>query len=172
MSEDFIDYASLIDEAMHIIVKKSLIIAATSKLPGNHHFFISFLTKFPDVKISPKLHSKYPQEMTIVLQFQFDNLLVDDNGFSVQLSFDNVKEQVEVPFAAITAFADPSVKFGLQFRHTSESFSEDHDDDTVQFGKNNIKNKIKKLPDSKVLKKAIEESGSGNVITLDSFRKK
>ena len=121
MSKNPIDYSLLVDDAMHLIVKKSLEIFSERKFIGDHHFFISFITKYPGVSISEKLHNKYPYEMTIVLQHQFENLIVKDDHFSVELSFDNQQEKIAIPFAALTAFADPSVKFGLQFRHIDES---------------------------------------------------
>lgn len=112
-----INYGALIDKAMHYIVKEALQIVTESGLPGNHHFFISFLTHYPGVVISERLRKKYPEEMTIVLQYQFEELAVTENAFSVVLSFDNIKERIVIPFMALSAFADPSVKFGLQFRH-------------------------------------------------------
>ena len=121
MNMGLIDYSALVDDAMHLIVKKSLRIFAQANLHGDHHFFISFITKYPGVVISEKLHNKYPYEMTIVLQHQFEKLIVSDDHFSVLLSFDNQQEKIVIPFAALTAFADPSVKFGLQFRHIDDS---------------------------------------------------
>lgn len=120
-THNVIDYSSLVDEAMHFIVKRSLEIFAQSNFDNDHHFFISFITKYPGVVISEKLHNKYPYEMTIVLQYQFEDLRISENGFSVKLSFDNQKETMVIPFSALTAFADPSVKFGLQFRHIDEN---------------------------------------------------
>jgi uncharacterized protein len=120
MTKDIIDYTALVDDAMHMIVKKSLEIFAGKESLGEHHFFISFITKYPGVSLSEKLQNKYPYEMTIVLQYQFESLIVEDNSFSVSLSFGNEEEKLVIPFAALTAFADPSVKFGLQFRHANE----------------------------------------------------
>ena len=85
-------------------------------MPGEHHFYISFNTEFPGVRISPRLREKYPEEMTIVLQHQFWDLAVTEHGFEVGLSFSNVPEKLYVPFEAVTGFFDPSVKFGLQVR--------------------------------------------------------
>jgi hypothetical protein len=125
MSNDFIDYGKLIDDAMHIIVRNALQRVSKEGLPGKHHFFISFLTSYPGVVLSDTLRKKYPDEMTIVLQHQFENLKVTDKRFDVVLSFDNVKENIGAPFDALLAFADPSVKFGLQFRQIEESYEED-----------------------------------------------
>lgn len=119
--QDLINYAALIDEAMHIIVKKALLAVKNDRLPGQHHFFISFLTNYPGVSLSERVKKNYPHEMTIVLQYQFEELTVNDKDFSVILSFDNVKEKIIIPFAALTAFADPSVKFGLQFKYVLDS---------------------------------------------------
>jgi hypothetical protein len=166
MSEDFINYGALIDEAMHIIVKKSLKIASSKKLPGDHHFFISFMTKYHGVGLSDKLKKKYPQEMTIVLQFQYEDLKVEEEFFSVILSFDNIKEKIIIPFASITAFADPSVKFGLQFRHVDEDFEEEI---TLQ---DYSSNRTPSIKNNKATKEVIKDSGASNVVTLDNFRKK
>src|ERR1700735_1884512 len=116
MTEDYIEYGRLIDEAMRQIVRKSLLLVGEHGLKGDHHFFITFQTKFPGVMISDRLLEKYPEEMTIIIPHQFWELETDERGFSVVLSFDNIHESLVIPFEALTSFADPSVKFGLQFR--------------------------------------------------------
>ncbi len=170
---DFIDYGHLIDDAMHIIVKKVLERVAKEGLPGKHHFFISFATKHAGVKISKELRGKYSEEITIVLQHQFDELKVNDSGFSVVLSFDNVKERIEVPFDALVAFADPSVKFGLQFRHLDE-FDDMEDENLPEVKKSpsalGKKGKAAAKKDTK--KKKGKKKDTDNVIDIDSFRKK
>lgn len=120
MTRTYIDYGSLVDNAMHQIVKESLKIFAKLDEIGEHHFFVSFVTKYPGVLLSEKLQSKYPLEMTIVLQHMYENLEIDEEKIKVTLTFDGKKEDLIIPFAALTAFADPSVKFGLQFRHADE----------------------------------------------------
>lgn len=169
MSEDFIDYSVLVDEAMHVIVQKSLEKISKPNFKGEHHFFISFMTQLPGVQISEKLRKKYPSEMTIVLQYQFEELKVNDKGFSVVLSFDNIRERVVVPFSALTAFADPSVKFGLQLKHYSDEEKPDYDlnnDSQIfeVFQENDLK-----LRDSA---KNIKDNNKNNVVALDQFRKK
>jgi hypothetical protein len=159
--KNIIDYSVLVDDAMHLIVKKSLEIFAKGNLDGDHHFFISFITKYPGVTISEKLHNKYPYEMTIVLQYQFEDLFINDKGFSVCLSFDNQKEKIVIPFAALTAFADPSVKFGLQFRHIDE----DQNEDINTMSANNSSSHSKENPTTNV-------GAKGNVIALDFKNKK
>ena len=112
---DTIDYPGLIDSAMRNVVKEALIHVDKFGLPGEHHFFVSFQTNFPGVSISPQLKARYPEEITIVVQHQFWDLKITDKQFSLMLSFNNIPEKLVVPFDALTAFADPSIKFGLQF---------------------------------------------------------
>lgn len=162
---DSINYGELIDDAMHVIVKRALEKVAKDGLPGEHHFFISFLTQYPGVKISKDLIEKYPEEMTIVLQYQFSDLYVDDNGMGISLSFDNIKESLYIPFMSLTAFADPSVKFGLQFRHMV-----DEDEDGYQDGVSIDIEGVESDSQSGSEKKS--DKHPDNVVTLDSFRKK
>jgi hypothetical protein len=91
---------------------------AKSGLPGEHHFYIAFRTDAPGVSLSKRLIQKYPEEMTVVLQHRFWNLIVSDDRFEVKLTFDGVEERLSVPFAAIKVFFDPSVPYGLQFEDT------------------------------------------------------
>ncbi len=114
MSEHF-NYPVLVDEAMRGVVRQVLRHANADGLPENHHFYISFNTQYPGVSISPQLRERYPEEMTIVIQHQFWDLEVHQAIFSIMLSFNNIPEKLVIPFDALTAFADPSVRFGLQF---------------------------------------------------------
>lgn len=114
-TNDTIDYPGLIDAAMRNVVREALIHVDKFGLPGDHHFFISFQTNYPGVSISPQLKSRYPEEITIVVQHQFWDLKIGKDKFSIMLSFNNIPEKLVVPFDALTAFADPSIKFGLQF---------------------------------------------------------
>src|SRR4051812_12277239 len=116
MTEDALNYPALIDHAMRGVVREVLRRVSITGLPGEHHFFISFSTNYPGVKISDQLKGKYPKEITIVLQHQFWDFRIEDHQFHVTLSFNGVPEKLTVPFAALTAFADPSIKFGLQFQ--------------------------------------------------------
>lgn len=178
MNEDLINYGALIDDAMHVIVKKALEIAAERGLPGDHHFFVSFLTRYPGVKISEKLLNKYPDEMTIVLQYQFEELKIEEHCFSVILSFNSIKEKILVPYAALTAFADPSVKFGLQFRHIDEFSEEDTPiaevKEFVSPEEIDLDPKPKKTASRKKKSAEAEKNSthSNNVITLETFRNK
>ena len=173
MSNHFIDYGKLIDDAMHVIVKQALGYVKNGSLPGKHHFFISFLTSHPGVQISKALKEKYPEEMTIVLQHQFENLKVTDEYFSVILSFDNVKEKVEIPFDSLIAFADPSVKFGLQFSHMDEKQDDEAPEEQSSTAQETIPPEESKTGKKKGKKtKETTATAANNVVDIDAFRKK
>ncbi len=113
--EHTIDYEALAQDAMRGVVRTILTKVAKTGLPGEHHFYISFDTLAPGSSISKRLKEKYPEEMTIVLQHRFWDLMVNDERFEVKLTFDGIPERLVVPFAAIKVFFDPSVRYGLQF---------------------------------------------------------
>lgn len=115
MATDHIRYDVLARDALRGVLRKVLTDAATHGLPGEHHFFITFVSNAEGVKISPRLLAQYPEEMTIILQHQFWDLTVLEDRFEVGLSFGGIPERLVVPFSAIKSFLDPSVKFGLQF---------------------------------------------------------
>lgn len=108
-------YDRMVEDALRSVVRRALIHVAGHGLPGNHHFYITFRTDHPDCEIPQALRERYPGEMTIVLQHQFWGLEIAEDQFCVTLSFNDVPHRLVVPFAAVTAFADPSVRFGLQF---------------------------------------------------------
>jgi hypothetical protein len=112
---DPLDYGRLVREALRDVPRQALRVAASEGLPGEHHFYLTFRTSHPGVALSPGLHARYPELMTIVLQHQYRDLAVGEDAFSVTLRFGGTSERVHVPFAALVAFADPSAKFGLQF---------------------------------------------------------
>jgi uncharacterized protein len=120
--DSLIPYDEIVQEALRAVVGRVLGQVETSggELPGAHHFYITFKTGAPGVSVPPDLRQRFPDEMTIVLQNKFWDLIVTEEGFSVGLSFNQVPAKLEVPFAAITAFVDPAVDFGLQFQATSE----------------------------------------------------
>lgn len=115
MANDMIRYDVLAQDALRGMLRKLLMEVSQTGLPGEHHFFITFSTTALGVRISNRLKSQYPEEMTIVLQHQFWDLLVGEQSFEIGLSFNAIPERLTVPFAAIKAFYDPSVQFGLQF---------------------------------------------------------
>ena len=123
MSKDLIRYDLLVQDALKGVVRKVLGDAAKEGLPGEHHFYISFRTDFPGVRLSNRLREKYPQDMTIILQHQFWDLGVTEHGFEVGLSFSGVPERLHIPFDAVTGFFDPSVQFGLKFELGGEAES-------------------------------------------------
>ena len=115
MATDHIRYDVLARDALRGVLRRVLTDAAEHGLPGEHHFFITFLSTAEGVKLSPRLLAQYPEEMTIILQHQFWDLVVTEDRFEVGLSFGGIPERLVVPFAAIKSFLDPSVQFGLQF---------------------------------------------------------
>ncbi len=115
MPKDGLRYETMMESALRGVMRQALVYAAEHGLPGAHHFYITFRTEHPGVELPASLRQKYPREMTIVLQFQYWRLGVTDEGFEVTLSFDAKQERLVIPFAAVTAFVDPSVQFGLQF---------------------------------------------------------
>src|SRR5918997_4371250 len=124
MPVDHIRYDLKVRDAMREVVRRVVADAAKNGLPGDHHFYISFDTRAPGVKLSPRLREQYPDEMTIVLQHQFWDLLVTENGLEVGLSFGGIPERLGVPFGAIKGFFDPSVQFGLGFEVAAEQPAE------------------------------------------------
>jgi len=143
----------MVEAALRGVVREVLARAAASGLPGAHHFYITFRTAHPGTALPDDLRKQYPDEMTVVLEHQFWDLEVEEEKFSVTLSFKNRPERLTVPFAAVSAFADPSVKFGLQFTTGAEAEAE------TESAK----------PDAPEQPAAPKE---GEVITLDAFRKK
>ena len=115
MAKPTLRYDKMVEKALRSVVRDALAVTAERGLPGAHHFYITFRTDHVGVDIPDFLRAQYPHEMTIVLEHQFWGLEVDDQRFSVTLSFHSQAQRLTVPLAAITAFADPSVKFGLEF---------------------------------------------------------
>ena len=120
-----IDYGNLMHRAMRSLIQSVLQDVSQNGLPGAHHFFITFDTNHPDVAIADWLKTRYPSEMTVVIQHWFENLDVTDKGFSVTLNFGNQPEPLVIPFDAVRTFVDPSVEFGLRF----ETHNDEEDDD-------------------------------------------
>jgi hypothetical protein len=112
---DRFHYDALVDDALRSVVRRVLRQVADKGLPGSHHFYISFRSTDPGVRLPEYLRAKYPEEMTIVLQHQYWDLIITDEYFEVTVSFNKQQERIKVPFGALSAFVDPSVRFGLQF---------------------------------------------------------
>jgi hypothetical protein len=121
--QSLLPYDEWTEEALRHVAVRALEYAAREGLPGAHHFYVTFRTDHPGADLPPWLRAQYPQEMTIVLQHQFWDLRVDEaaGAFSIGLSFGNVPTTLTIPFAAITAFVDPEVRFGLRFKVAGES---------------------------------------------------
>jgi hypothetical protein len=178
MATDHIRYDVLTRDALRGVLKRVLSDAAAHGLPGEHHFFITFLSTAEGVKLSPRLLAQYPDEMTIILQHQFWDLIVQDDRFEVGLSFGGIPERLGVPFAAIKSFFDPSVQFGLQFE-TADAATETVVDAVEAPAKNLPASPTPSaiaVPASQPAPEKAEEpakSGEGaEVVRLDRFRKK
>lgn len=144
---DQINYPKIVDDAMRNVVSEILKSVEQNGVQGDHHFYISFATNMFGVEMSDNIKKNYPDEITIVLQHQFEELKVERSRFSVTLMFGGIKEKLVVPFKAITAFSDPSVKFTIEFTsHDPIHIAEELDEK--------------------------DENDSSNVITLDKFRDK
>jgi len=161
-------YDQMIEEALRGVVRRALRTVVESGLPGSHHFYITFQTTAPGVEITDRLHEKYPEEMTIVLQYQFWGLEVSAERFAVTLSFNDVPERLVVPFAAVTAFADPAAKFGLQFQQETGSAPDDAaiDPPAVQGAAAGVS------AAQPVVVAAADPTSGTKVISLDNFRRK
>ena len=159
MPEDLMRYDQLAQNALRGVVREALRKVAKTGLPGEHHFYIQFNTRYPGVSIGDRLLQRYPREMTVVLQHQFFNLEVLDERFEVELSFDNIPEKLIIPYASVKGFLDPAVQFGLQFEVVlvedqpppSEEKPKDENDDKP---------------------KEASASEEPKVVSLDAFRKK
>jgi hypothetical protein len=149
-----IDYGNLMHNAMRGLIQTVLERVAQKGLPGDHHFFISFDTTHPGVAIADRLRERYPEEMTIVIQHWFEDLIVTDKGFSITLNFGDTPEPLVVPFDALKTFVDPSVEFGLRFE-TQVSLEETEDEDDA-------------APESQTPAKG---KGDAQIVSLDQFRK-
>ncbi|HLO78837.1 MAG TPA: ClpXP protease specificity-enhancing factor SspB [Magnetospirillum sp.] len=127
MPEDSLRYDRMVEDALRGVLRDVLIQTAQQGLFGDHHFYITFRTRFAGVHVPGHVLARHPDEMTIVLQHQFWGLEVTPDRFEVTLSFSGVSERLVVPFAAVTGFADPSAKFGLQFQVEEDEEFEDED---------------------------------------------
>jgi hypothetical protein len=183
MSTDLIRYDLLAQEALRGVVRRVLQDVERAGVPGEHHFYISFNTEFPGVRISPRLREKYPEEMTVILQHQFWDLAVSDHGFEVGLSFSNIPEKLYVPFDAISGFFDPSVKFGLKFEPLGQTAEEKAEKPALREAPRGAGSEPQEAePTRKKSDKATAaQDGSGNaadaeqgaqIVSLDKFRKK
>ena len=156
MNKKSIDYDSIVEDTLRLVVKKSLELVNEKGLPGEHHFYISFDSTQKGVKVPSELKSGEDNEIKIILQHQFWDLTIDDHKFSVVLSFNGKKKSISVPFNSIISFSDPSVGFSLQFKK--------------DFLTENIK-KEKKLSSDKSNENK-KKKFNAEIFSLDAFRSK
>ncbi len=158
--QDQIGYDEIIENSMRLVIYETLKKVEKSGLPGKHYFVITFFTRFPDVSISQSLLERYPEEMTIVVQYQYRALTVNENNFKISLSFNGQYETLEIPFKSISSFSDPSMNFALKFSMSygeADGFDEDSDELTANFESGESS--------------APKVDLSAKVISLDAFRK-
>ncbi len=185
--EDLIRYDVLTQEALREVIRKVLEEVASSGLPGEHHFFITFRTDHPSVRLSARMRERYPEEMTIVVQHSYWDLKITDTYFEIDLSFDDILERLRVPFSSLKGFFDPYVKFGVQF--DAEYLEAANGDVKVAIESSDDNGEVENLPQvaqkrevaksgkkSKAKKKddkpEEENTESAEIVSLDQFRKK
>ncbi len=172
MPDDLMRYDLLAQNALRGVVREALRVVEKAGLPGEHHFYIAFLTKHQGVNIGERLAARYPREMTIVLQHQYYGLKVTDEYFDVELQFDNIPEKLHIPFAAVKGFLDPAVQFGLQFE-VAPAVAE-------VAAEPKPKTKPKPMAEAKATEpapdtkspEAVAQVEAPKIVSLDSFRKK
>jgi hypothetical protein len=163
MAKDYIGYQALTDAALRGVVRDALRRVESQGLIGSHHFYLTFKTHFPGVELPAFLREQYPDEMTIILQHQFWGLKVEDDQFEVALTFKKMPATLVIPFAALTAFFDPGVQFGLQFKSAEQetkAAAPVSADGTAPEPAKTDKEEAKPA------------AGQGEVVSLDQFRKK
>lgn len=175
MPEDLIRYDILAQDALRGVVRKVLAEVAKTGLPGDHHFYITFETRAPGVRISSRMLAQYPEDMTIVLQHQFWDLSVSEQAFEVGLSFHGVPERLLVPFTAIKRFADPSVQFGLEFEmgpaaELDEAYREFDALEETPLVLEAPRAEAEELEAEPAVSE--ERPGEAQIVRLDAFRKK
>ncbi len=169
MAKDYIGYKALADAALRSVVREALRRVEKQGLIGAHHFRLTFKTRYPGVDIPDFLHEQYPEEMMIILQHQFWGLKVRDDQFEVTLSFRKIPATLTIPFAALTAFVDPGVQFSLHFRGTE-------DEGPDEMSRPSLAPTPQAAQPAPVAAGAAPQekpaSAPGEVVSLDSFRKK
>ena len=191
VKQGILRYDKMVEDALRQVLRQSLQFVVKHGLPGEHHFYITFRTDHPDVVMPGYLRRRYPDEMTIVLQHQFWNLEVAEEYFSVSLSFSNKPELLVIPFAAVAAFADPSVRFGLQFETGDGGLQEDEEagpqvklpevarpesataaEAEDRPGNGEGRGETGEAADDGAQNDGAQNDGAENIVALDRFRKK
>jgi hypothetical protein len=158
--QDLIGYDEIIENSMRSVIFETLKKIEKTGLIGKHYFIVTFLTRFPGIVVPKKLMEKYPEEMTIAIQYQYRSLVVEQDNFKISLSFEGKFEKLVVPYKAVTSFSDPSMNFGLKFSVSHEDFENSNADG--EFHPANKSETKTKKSDSVDL--------SAKVISLDAFR--
>jgi hypothetical protein len=166
MRRSQIDYGRLVENALRTVVRDVLERLGREGAPSPHHFYITFRTHHPGVSIPEFLRDRYPTDMTIVLQHQFWDLAVDDDGFGVTLSFNDQMQRLRIPFSAIKVFADPGVEFGLQF--TLEEDGKRRSGEPIRL----LGGVGRQTPEEGEAESAAPAEGGAEIVALDRFRKK
>ena len=189
MSEDLIRYDVLTQDALRNVIRKVLEEVVVAGLPGDHHFFITFDTTHPGVRLSDRMRERYPESMTIVIQHSYWDLQTSETGFELDLTFNEIRERLRVPYISIQAFFDPSVKFGLQFdpEPGNDQISEEETENAAPQVPTKLVQPAEKTqgkaaskddqPDEAPAAKSSEDENSSEdkpaeVVSLDAFRKK
>ncbi len=167
MATDHIRYDVLARDALRGVLRRVLADAAEHGLPGDHHFFITFVSTADGVKLSPRLLAQYPEEMTVILQHQFWDLVVTEDRFEVGLSFGGIPERLVIPFSAIKSFFDPSVQFGLQFETSDGPAPAGENDAAASLATSALPVPTNEEPDEPE-----KPTEGAEVVRLDRFRKK
>jgi uncharacterized protein len=168
--ESLLPYEDWTEAAMREVVARALSYVAENGLPGDHHFYITFRTDHPGVVIPPRLRAQYPQEMTIVLQHQFWDLRVhpETRLINVGLSFGGVPSTLTIPLGAVTAFADPHVRYGMRFRPEGRAKTDDRATDS----KPPRPTALQPVPESRKESPGAETPTGPQVVSLDAFRRR
>ena len=174
MTDDIeLDYDYLMQKALRTLMRDVLqMVADLGDAPGEHHFYIEYLTQAPDVSVPEFLLSDYPERMSIVLQHQFDELTISDEGFAVTLWFKGREARLEIPFGAVTSFADPSVEFGLRFEPVETAKTMPSPTQTDMASNEHEEAEASSTESETKTADGDGEEGGADVVSLDAFRKK
>ena len=171
-----INYGRLMHDAMRGLIREVLAKVAAEGLPGDHHFFITFDTRYEGVEMADWLRERYPTEITVVMQHWFQDLDVGEDGFSVTLSFGNTPERLHIPYDALQTFVDPSVEFGLRFETTEddaddgEDLEEEDEDLAIDDPDAALRDLIPEAPMAEDVPHA-QGHKDAEIVSLDKFRK-
>lgn len=170
VEEPTISYERLVERALRGVLRDALRIAEREGLPGQHHYYITFQTDHPGVSIAKHLKAQHKEVMTIVLQHQYWGLVVTEDWFEVELSFNGRVDRLHIPFEAVTAFTDPFAKFGLQFQIDLDADGELLSDEDVESLQEMLEEADSEV--GEIAAEAESASDDNKVVTLDAFRKK